>query len=246
MELSNKVIVITGASKGLGKAIALRLSRLTPHLVLMARHEPLLLQVQAEIADATGHSPYVIECDISSESDVKRMASLVEGKYDRVDVLVNNAGFGTYRASENISNQEMRRHFEVNFFGAYYCIKALLPLLRQSEAGYVLNIGSLFSRVSLAENSVYAATKSALAGYTEGLYSELKPSGIGVGLFMPGPMDTSFQDNRDEGAIRSPVTLDTGRVAGIVETMIRRRKKTMIRPVWMLATLKLLVRLGRI
>jgi len=239
MELSDKVIVITGASKGLGKAIALRLSRLTPHLVLIARHEPLLLQVQAEIADTTGHSPCVIQCDISSESDVRRMAALVEERHSRVDVLVNNAGFGTYRASENLSNQEMRRHFEVNFFGAYYCIKALLPLLRRSDAGYILNVGSLFSRVSLAENSVYAATKFALAGFTEGLSRELKPCGVGVGLFMPGPMDTAFQNGRDEGAIKSPVMLDTQRVAGVIETMIRKRKKSVMLPVWMLAALKL-------
>lgn len=239
MELSNKVIVITGASKGLGKATALHLSRITPHLVLIARSKPLLLQVQEEIANSTGHSPCVIQCDIASESDVKNMATLVEEKYEQVDVLVNNAGIGIYRASEDISNQEMRRHFEVNFFGAYYCIKALLPLLKQSEAGYILNVGSLFSRVSLEENSVYAATKFALAGFTEGLHSELKSSGVGVGLFMPGPMDTSFQDNRDEEAVKSPVMLDTERVAEVIQTMIRRRKKTVVLPRWMLIALKL-------
>jgi short-subunit dehydrogenase len=239
MELSNKVIVITGASKGLGKAIALHLSGITPHLVLIARSKQLLQQVQEEIAATTGHSPLVIQCDISSENDVKNMAALVGEKYEQVDVLVNNAGIGIYRASENISNQEMRRHFEVNFFGVYYCIKALLPLLKQSEAGCILNVGSLFSRVSLEENSVYAATKFALAGYTEGLRSELKASGVGVGLFMPGPMDTSFQDDRGEEAVKSPVMLDTKRVAEVVQAMIRRRKKTVILPRWMLIALKL-------
>ena len=146
---------------------------------------------------------------------------------------------GIYRVSENLSNQEMRRHFEVNFFGAYYCIKVLLPLLKQSEAGYILNVGSLFSRVSLEENSVYAATKYALAGFTDGLRRELKPAGVGVGLFLPGPMNTSFQDGRDEEAIRSPVALDTERVAGAIQTMIRKRKKVVVMPRWMLMVLKL-------
>ena len=117
MELSNKVIIITGASKGLGKAVAIQLSRITPHLILIARSEQLLQQVQEEIADSTGHSPCVIRCDISSEADVNWMAALVEEEYGRVDVLANNAGMGIYRVSEDISNQEMRRHFEVNFFG---------------------------------------------------------------------------------------------------------------------------------
>jgi short-subunit dehydrogenase len=239
MELFNQVIVITGASKGLGKSTALHLSRITPHLVLVARSERLLLQIQVEIANTTGHSPCVIQCDIASEDDVKRMAALVEERYGRVDVLVNNAGMGIYRVSEDISNQEMRRHFEVNFFGAYYCIKALLPLLKQSKAGYILNVGSLFSRVSLKENSVYAATKFALAGFTEGLSSELKAFGVKVGLFMPGPMNTAFQDDRDQGAAKSPVMLDTKRVAEVIQTMICKRKKSVVLPAWMLAALRL-------
>ncbi|MBN1119936.1 MAG: SDR family NAD(P)-dependent oxidoreductase [Anaerolineae bacterium] len=239
MELSNRVVVITGASKGLGRATALRLSRKTPHLILIARDISMLRQVQAEIAETTGHEPVIVQCDVSSESEVERMAALVEAKYSRVDVLINNAGFGTYRVSENLSNEEMRRHFEVNFFGAYYCIKALLPLLKQSEAGYVLNVGSLFSRVALAENSVYAATKFALAGFSEGLRCELKSSGVGVGLFMPGPMNTSFQDGRDEGAIRSPIAMEPEQAAAAIEKMIAGRKKSLARPAWMLTALRL-------
>jgi short-subunit dehydrogenase len=239
MDLTDKTIVITGASKGLGKAIALRLSQSTPHLALLARHEEPLRQVGEEIAEVTGQMPLIIPCDVSCESDVARMAKLVGERYGRVDALVNNAGFGTYRASERLSNEEMRRHFEVNFFGAYYCIKALLPLLRESEAGYILNVGSLFSRVSLAENSVYAATKFALAGFSEGLHGELKAAGVGVGLFMPGPMATSFQNGREDVAVKSPITLDVARAAETVEAMIRGRKRSVTRPAWMLTALKL-------
>lgn len=135
----------------------------------------------------------------------------------------------------------MRRHFEVNFFGAYYCIKALLPLLKQSESGYVLNIGSLFSQIALAENSVYAATKFALAGFSEGLRRELKPFGIGVGLFLPGPVKTSFQEDRGENALKSPeaLMLDPKKVAVTLENMIRQQKKRAILPSWMPLALKI-------
>ena len=161
MDIENKTIVITGASKGLGRETAIHLSQKNANVILVARTEPLLQQVQEEIKTLTGNAPLIIKCDIASESEVNRLATIIKEKYHRVDVLINNAGFATYQVSENISNQEMQRHFAVNFFGAYYCIKALLPLMKQSESGYILNIGSLFSQIALAENSVYAATKFA-------------------------------------------------------------------------------------
>ena len=240
MDIENKTIVITGASKGLGREMAIHLSQKNAHVILVARTETLLQQVKEEIEKLTGNAPFVIRCDISSESDVSRMAAMIKEKFHHIDVLINNAGFATYRVSENISNQEMRRHFEVNFFGAYYCIKALLPLLKQSESGYVLNIGSLFSQVALAENSVYAATKFALAGFSEGLRRELKPFGIEVGLFLPGPMKTSFQENRGENSLKSSqsMTLDPKKVAATLEKMIRQQKKKVILPSWMMLALK--------
>lgn len=141
MGLENKTIVITGASKGLGRALALHCGQKQANIILVARTESLLQQVQKEIASITDYTPLMIQCDVSNESDVQRMAEIIQDKFRKVDVLVNNAGFGAFRKSENISNQEMRQHFGVNFFGPYYCIKALLPLLKQSESGYILNIG---------------------------------------------------------------------------------------------------------
>ncbi len=240
MDIENKTIVITGASKGLGREMAMHFSQKKADVILVARTETLLHQVQKEIEMLTGNAPFIIKCDMSSESDVSRMVAMMQEKFHHVDVLINNAGFATYRVSETISNQEMRRHFEVNFFGAYYCIKALLPLIKQSESGYILNIGSLFSQIALAENSVYAATKFALAGFSEGLRRELKPFGIEVGLFLPGPMKTSFQENRGENALKSPnfMALDPKKVAVVLEKMIRRRKKKMILSGWMMLALK--------
>lgn len=241
MDIQDKTIVITGASKGLGRAMAMHCSQKHADVILVARTTTLLQQVQEEIKTLTGNTPLIIACDISSESDVQRMAARIKEKFRKVDVLINNAGFGTFRGSENISNQEMRRHFEVNFFGAYYCIKVLLPLLKQSESGYILNIGSLFSKIALAENSVYAATKFALAGFSEGLRRELKPFGITVGLFLPGPIKTSFQENREEGALKNPkcMVTDPQKVAIKLENMIRRRQKQMLFPNWVMLAIKL-------
>jgi short-subunit dehydrogenase len=240
MGIENKIVVITGASKGLGRETAIHFGQRKAQVILVSRTEMLLCQVRDEIERQTGNAPLVIRCDISSETDVSHMAAMIKERFQHIDVLINNAGFGTYRVSENISNQEMRRHFEVNFFGAYYCVKALLPLLKHSEAGYVLNIGSLFSQVALAENSVYAATKFALAGFSEGLRRELKPLGIGIGLFLPGPMQTSFQETREEGTWKSSdrMALDPKQAASVLEKMIHQRKKQVILPWWLMLALR--------
>jgi short-subunit dehydrogenase len=240
MNIENKTIVITGASKGLGKAMALHFSQKRANVILVARTETLLNQVQTQIRQSTGQIPLIIPCDISCESDVDRMAAVIQKNYPCVDVLINNAGFGTYQVSEHLSNQEMRRHFEVNFFGTYYCTKALLPLIKQSKSGYILNIGSLFSQIALAENSVYAATKFALAGFSEGLRQELNSYGIKVGLFLPGPMKTSFHDNKGKNTQKSSdsVALDPQKAAEKVEKMICQQKKKVITPYWMLPALK--------
>ncbi len=241
MNLNNKIIVITGASKGLGRKTALHLSSIGARTVLVARSDNLLQNVKEEIKQATGQDAFIIPCDISNEIDVEKMAKKIQEKFKRVDVLINNAGIGIYKPSERLSNIEMRKHFEVNFFAPYYCTKSLLPLLKKSKSGYILNIGSLFSKVSLGENSVYAATKYALRGFSEGLNQELKNHKLKVGIFMPGAMKTSFQDGREKGAIKIPefLMLNLNKVTCTIEKMIQKRKKQVIMYRWMLMLLKL-------
>ena len=136
--------------------------------------ESLLKQTQKEIEDLTGRSPLIIPCDVSSESDVERMSGIIRKNFHHIDVLINNAGIGIHKISEGMSNEEMRKQFEVNFYGPFYCVKALLPLLKLSDSPYILNIGSLVGEISFADNSIYAATKSALSCFSDGLRSEMK------------------------------------------------------------------------
>ena len=236
MKIKDKVIIITGASSGLGRETALHLSRSGAHVVLVAQSKERLTEVQAEIEKITGEFPLIVCCDVSSEDEVAGMTARIKEEYGYVDVLINNAGIGVYRVSEKISNQEMRRHFKINFYGTYYCIKALLPLIKPQEAGYILNVGSLFGRiVPFADVSVYAATKFALAGFTEGLRKELKSQGIGVGLLMPGSINTPFQNKKKKTERKAPafLTLEPHKVAKVIEKMIRRNKKNIILPKWM-------------
>jgi uncharacterized protein len=241
MEAAGKTIVITGASKGLGREIAVRLSQKHANVILVARSKNLLEQLQKEIAELTGRPPLVIACDIADENDVNRMATIVREKFKCVDVLINNAGIGIHKVAEQMTNEEMRKQFAVNVFGPFYCIKALLPLLKAGSAGYVLNVSSLASSVSFADNSVYAATKFALSGFSEGLRHEMKKFNIRVGLFLPGVMNTTFQEDRAGNGHKVPsfLILDPKKAAGVVEKMIGKRKKRVYLYRWMLWLMKM-------
>jgi uncharacterized protein len=240
MELSNKIIVITGASKGLGKEIALRLCLQNPYLVLIARSENLLQETEREVESLIGRRPLIIPCDISNETDVNRMLGIIQSNFHHIDVLINNAGIGIHKISEKMSNEEMRKQFEVNFYGPFYVIKALLPFLKSSDSAYILNIGSLAGEISFADNGVYASTKSALMGFSKSLHLEMKEFNIKVGLFLPGLMNTSFQHDREK-EIRVPafLNLNPQKAAVKIEEMIYKRRKQLYMYRWMLLLMKI-------
>ncbi len=241
MEIENRNIIITGASEGLGKQTAIRLARKGGNLILVARAEKKLKQVQQEIKSLTGEKPLIAAADISLEHDVQALVKKVGKHFPCIDVLINNAGIGIYRNTENLSNEDMRRHFEVNFFGVFYCIKMFLPMLKKSRSGYILNIGSVFCRIAMADNSVYAASKFALDGFTQGLRQELKSYNIKAGIFMPGAMNTSFQKKRSKNSINAPefMVLDLEKAATKIEGMIIKKKKSLMVPAWFLTALKI-------
>lgn len=238
MENQNKIIVITGASRGLGKEIAFRLAAGNNRLILIARDRLKLRNAADEIESVTGNTPIIIPIDISVEEEVVNLSKVIREKFGKIDVLINNAGIGIHKPFEKMCSEEMRKQFEVNFFGAFYCIKSLLPLIRESKNGYILNVGSLVSKVSFPDNCVYAATKSAIFNFTEGLRVELKNTSIKVGLFLPGVLNTGFCDNNK---IKPPdfFILDIKRAAAVVEKMIINRKSKVYLYKWMLLPMKL-------
>ncbi|MBN2039348.1 MAG: SDR family NAD(P)-dependent oxidoreductase [Spirochaetes bacterium] len=226
MKLAEKNIVITGASKGLGKEIALRLCRQNTNLILVARTRSLLEETQKEVEELSGKKAILIPCDISNEAEVNRMAEVTSKNFKHIDVLINNAGVGIHKNLSELSGDEMRKQFETNFFGPFYCIKALLPLLKLSNYAYILNVNSIASRIAFADNSVYAATKSALARFTEGLRQELKELSINVGSFFPGLMKTTFQEDRKNvNKIPPFMIIDPETAAAKIERMIIKSKK---------------------
>ena len=186
-----KVALVTGASRGIGKAIALALSQLGYHLGLIATDEKKLLQTKEEIFSQSGRESFIFPLDVSDEKKVdSAVLSLLE-KEGRIDILVNAAGIARHGTSE-LSHQSLRDQLNVNLVGAFNCIHAVAPAMKQQKSGYIFNIASRAGKVGIATVGGYSASKFALMGLNESLYNELTAFGIKVTALCPGYVNTDM------------------------------------------------------
>ena len=187
---TERVCVVTGASSGIGRRVALDLAADGAIVVAVARREEHLRQLVAEMGgESAGHSYFV--ADVSRRDQVQAMARHVEETYDRCDVLINNAGRGgggRFSGPESIGLVE--EVVGANFFGAVYCTGELLPLLERSAPSFVVNIASVAGRVAPPGESAYCASKFALVGWSEGLEVELARRGVYISSIEPGFIPT--------------------------------------------------------
>jgi len=184
--MKDDVWLVTGGSKGIG-------SKLAERLVASGRRVAVTSRSAASARAALGEGVQVVEVDLGDEASVKQGVAEVLARYGRLDVVVNNAGYGQMGAVEEVSDAEARRNFDVNVFGVLNVLRATLPVLRAQRSGHVFNIGSVGGFVgSFAGWGVYCATKFALSGLTEGLHQDLSPLGVKVTLVYPGYFRTEF------------------------------------------------------
>lgn len=185
------VVLVTGSNSGFGKLIVQDL--------LSAGHSVIATMRKAEqrkttFSELEQKNLLVLQLDITNDSERKAVFKEVEKRFAKLDVLVNNAGVGLYGPLENISEEELRRQMEVNFFGAALLSKLFLPLLRVSS-GKIINISSMMGFSSMPLSSAYSASKFALEGLSQGLAYELKPFGVQVCNVQPGRHRTNFSSN---------------------------------------------------
>ena len=182
-----KVILITGASSGIGKDTALSLIKEGYVVYGVARR----LEMMKDIVHAGGHA---IRMDILKERDIDYVVNQIIKEQSRVDVLINNAGYGLWGAVETISIDEAKRQFDVNIFGLAYLTKKIIPIMRKQKSGKIINMSSMGGKVYTPFGAWYHATKYALEGWSDCLRIELKSFGIDVILIEPGVIKTEFQD----------------------------------------------------
>ena len=189
--LQDRVVLITGASSGLGRAFALALAREGAKIFAVARREDRLRDLVREIGDAGGEAAYHV-ADVRVVPALYDLVDVLLARYKRLDVLVNNAGVG-YRAPLLESKRsEISEMLETNLAAAVYLSQAALHALLRSAPSDVVNVSSIAGLEGFAEGTVYCAAKSGLVGFSRALAAELKPANIRVTTLCPGSVDTEF------------------------------------------------------
>lgn len=171
-ELQDKVVVITGASSGLGRAAALRFAALGAHVVLAARREAALAEVAERCRQSGGSAAYVVT-DVTREQDIERLTELALSHSGRIDVWVNNAGVTLFGLLEDGTFEDHRRVIETNLYGAILAARAVVPVFRRQQYGTLINVGSVLSKVGQPFVPSYVISKFALRGLSEALRAEL-------------------------------------------------------------------------
>lgn len=196
--MNKKIWFITGISSGLGQALAKTVIANGDFVIGTFRN-----QVQADtFNNEYGEEALALVVDITRQSEIKEAFQLISGKFGKIDVLVNNAGFGFAGAVEETTTNEVREIFETNFFGALQVTQIFLPLLRQQKSGHIIQISSHAGFKAFPGFGIYSASKFALEGFSEALAAEIAPLGIKLTIVEPGPFRTHFAGNSFRHAVR--------------------------------------------
>ncbi|MDH3611591.1 MAG: SDR family oxidoreductase [Nitrosopumilus sp.] len=214
MDFKDKIVLITGASSGIGRAASVLFAKEGANIILVARSKEKLEEVTEELKKFNVSS-LVCECDVSDKSQVKKMCEIVLEKYKSIDILVNNAGFAIYGSVSNLTIEEIESQMETNYFGMIYCIKNFLPSMIKKKSGHIVNVASVAGSFGLPGIASYCGSKFAMLGFSEGLKHELKETGIGVTVVSPIMVRTNFFDHKsfEKMPKYSPTSLSAETVA---------------------------------
>jgi len=231
---SNKVALITGASAGIGAALARELARDGTDLVLAARREDRLRDLAREI-ETTGRHAIVVGCDVTRDGDLERAVAAAVERFGRLDIAIANAGFGVAGRVEQLGLADYRRQLETNVFGVLRTLYASLPELRKTRGQFVV-VGSVAGHVPTPATSAYCMSKFAVRGFAESIHDELAPSGIAVTLVSPGFVDSDIRRVDNQGALHDSapdpipawVRMPTDRAARTIVRAIHRRQREVV------------------
>jgi len=198
-KIADKVIIVTGASSGIGRATAVALGREGAKLALVARRENRLRELEAEI----GRDALVLPLDLRDKQQVEQMIRSTADRFGRIDVLINNAGFGFMGSVESTPQSVVREIFDLNFDAPLLACQLVIPLMKRQGGGHIINVSSVVGRRGLPLNGIYCATKFALDGISESLRIELKDLNIDVSIISPSSTESEFGDHVRRGDVQA-------------------------------------------
>ncbi|MFK7693733.1 SDR family NAD(P)-dependent oxidoreductase [Paenibacillus sp. HJGM_3] len=223
--IEGKVIAITGASSGIGAEIAVELAHRGAVLALFGRNPDGLRTTAARLGSAT-HRQYVL--DVTSDEQVRQAVEQVVADFGRIDVWINNAGFGRFARMLDTPIEDFASMMNANYMGVVRCTKAVLPHMLLARSGQIVNVASIAGKIGSSKATAYAASKHAVLGFTNSLRQELAGTGVMITAVNPGPIDTPFLAKADPSGhyVRNIATylLKPQQVARAVAGAIERRR----------------------
>lgn len=226
--VEGKVVVVTGGTRGIGRAIAARLIEEGARVAICGTRPKTVEDTVAALSGKNAEFAarvFGAVADVSKPDDVKRFIAAVLERFGGINILVNNAGVGVFRSVADLAPEDWERMIGLNLSGVYYCCHEVLPILRTGGGGDVINISSLAGKNAFAGGAGYNATKSGLNGFSEAMMLDHRNDGVRVSYIMPGSVDTEFGGEAGAGADWKIAPSD---IADVVVMLLKMPRRTMV------------------
>lgn len=224
---AGSVAVVTGGSRGIGRAVAESLLRGGADVLITGRSADALAEAAAELARAGGAGRLeTVAADVRRPADAERLIAAAADRFGGVDVLINNAGVGRFEEVAAQSVDDWAEVIETNLSGVFYCCRAAIPVLRRRGGGWIINVSSLAGRYPFANGAAYCASKAGLDAFSAALMQEVRFDGIRVSAVAPGSVGTAFAGGDDRHAA-APWKLTAGDVAQVVVDLLRHESRSL-------------------
>jgi 3-oxoacyl-[acyl-carrier protein] reductase len=222
--LSGKTAVVTGGTRGIGRAIALRLLKEGAAVAVCGRSREKVQNLVKDCQDDAGDRLFAEAADVSKLEDVGRFFRQVDERFGGLDILINNAGIGVFKSVADLTPEEWHRTIDLNLTGVFYCSHEALPRMRTRGGGYIVNIGSLAGKNPFAGGGAYNASKFGLNGFSEAMMLDHRYDNIRVSYVMPGSVETDFGPH----PAAAPWKIQPDDIAEVVMMLLRMPARTLV------------------